>query len=504
MHLGGEPHPGSRTQATAATAAANDDAVTDSQPWKFFTTSRAGKALERAEIGQGKPHAGTQPSPTLKAGEAGEPATDWAASGTLQPRPSAALGSCDSSSDGQQGLFSSSLKRASSSPCCFAPASGCTAPPPPALVQLNLLGGLEAQAVGKGGPRSLHQQLAEQHHQHKLAYTHGLLSDTATLRPAQEAAVAAAAVTAPAGAGELPSSSDKELILKLAAMLAAAEELRATAEFERAVMQERLEGQARRLAQLQGQVQRQHGVIATLAASRGEAFEERWGLKLELQQANAAADAAQRSTAHLQQALEQQRSAAEQACAAASEEGERAAEERWHGRVLELRTQLADARCKLQHSQEAKAAALHQLACKTGALRVRGHPESSAKVAELAALRSRRPPATTLIRSWLRAASIASADAEGCSSAGGGGSGRDWSSSPSCCEQVGPPSPLRDDDAAASSDGGSSPLSTDGGSSPAGTLGGSEGSQEGSEGGGHGRPPSPAYKINKAASELWY
>lgn len=67
---------------------------------------------------------------------------------------------------------------------------------------------------------------------------------------------------------------------QMAAALSAAEGLREAAELARHAAEQERVGQARRLQQLEEQVERQRSVIAMLANSRGTAFEERYHLQV--------------------------------------------------------------------------------------------------------------------------------------------------------------------------------------------------------------------------------
>ncbi|KAL4443331.1 hypothetical protein ABPG75_011068 [Micractinium tetrahymenae] len=167
------------------------------------------------------------------------------------------------------------------------------------------------------------------------------------LARAQAGAFVAATAAARAEAAERRSR-------ELAAALLTSEDLRRAAELGRRAAERAAVAQEQRGAALQAQLERQRGVIAQLAESRGAAFEERFSLRLEAQKFSRELAQAQRAAAHLQQALEQQRAALGLACSKAAEEGERVAAERWQGRLSETRR-------KLHLAAEAEAAARAEL-----------------------------------------------------------------------------------------------------------------------------------------------
>ena len=188
---------------------------------------------------------------------------------------------------------------------------------------------LEADAqAAREETASLRQQLA------------ALLAQQQEEREAAAAAAVALGAEAERQRRRAEAAEGEAGCLRRLSSAAAAAQALAEAEAAVQLADLRLAAQKRRVAGLQEQVEQQRGVIATLADSRGDAFEERFHLRLELRHSRAAAQQAQRSAANLSQALQQQRDAAEQAVAAAREEGQRAAAARWQARVLELRKQV--------------------------------------------------------------------------------------------------------------------------------------------------------------------
>ncbi|KAL4854275.1 Serine/threonine-protein kinase AFC3 [Chlorella vulgaris] len=137
-----------------------------------------------------------------------------------------------------------------------------------------------------------------------------------------------------------------------------------------------LAAEERRAARLQRQLAGAQAVIANLADSRGDAFEERFALRQELQQTRDECEQAQRAGANLREALQQaqQREGGKLSVEAAREEGSREATSRWLSRVRELRRQLADARRKLQEAQEQAAAAQETVAAQ-GKMLEQAHAE---------------------------------------------------------------------------------------------------------------------------------
>lgn len=115
------------------------------------------------------------------------------------------------------------------------------------------------------------------------------------LAHAQAGAFVAVAATARAEAAEQRSRG-------LTAALLASEEARHAEEARRRAAERGAEAQGDKLAALEAQLERQRGVIAQLAGSRATAFEERFSLRMEAQQASDELARAQRTTAHLQQA----------------------------------------------------------------------------------------------------------------------------------------------------------------------------------------------------------
>lgn len=219
---------------------------------------------------------------------------------------------------------------------------------------------------------------------------------------------------------------------ELETAVVAAADARRAAEMGRAAAEHAALAAQLRLARLQDQNERQRVVISSLAASRGSAFEERFSLRMEAQKAGKELGQAQRVAGHLQKALDQHRASKEAACCAAAEEAERAAAERWHGRVSTLRKQLSEARRKLQASKDAELSARAELAAERELLE-QAHAALSADhavlstvaaelAAELAVLRKQHPPAAgRAARLTLqRAGSTGSGDTEG--EAGGGAS----------------------------------------------------------------------------------
>ena len=272
----------------------------------------------------------------------------------------------------------------------------CSGSPAGSSPSRQLAGAHAAATAAQADAAQLRQQLQAAATQGVAASRRAEAAEAEAGRLACQLAQARKAAAAAVAAAQGVATAAERRSRVLAAALVAAEDLRRAADVGRGLAERASAAAERRVCQLQDQHERQRGVIATLAASRGAAFEERralgfraglvsasppahcqaavpkrcsayvsqpsaaappavllitlitnsplrprrFSLRLEAQKVCRELAQAQRSAHHLDQALQQQRTAAAAAVAAAREEGEAAAAAHWRARVTTLRHQV--------------------------------------------------------------------------------------------------------------------------------------------------------------------